>query len=173
MSHKALQPSEYHPFYLPYIQKVSENTSVIQGLKDSHNAFLKVISPLTDEALNVSYAPGKWTIKEIIGHLCDSERIFANRVLRIARHDKTDLPGFDEALFAANSNAATRTKDSLLAEFSTVRGGSILLFQSLEDSWYTNTGTIDGNNISVRAIGYIMSGHQLHHLEVIKSKYLK
>ncbi|MBU2527130.1 MAG: DinB family protein [Bacteroidetes bacterium] len=173
MSHTALQPSEYHAFYLPYIQKVNENASVIQGLKDSHNAFLEIISPLSDDALNVSYAPGKWTIKEIIGHLCDSERIFANRVLRFARHDKTDLPGFDETLFAVNSNAASRTKDSLLAELSTVRGGSILLFQSLEESWYTNTGTIGGKNMSVRALGYIMSGHQLHHLEVIKSKYLK
>ncbi|MDT8413804.1 MAG: DinB family protein [Flavobacteriaceae bacterium] len=173
MSHTALQPSEYHPFYLPYIQKVNENISVIQALKDSHNAFLEIISPLSDDALNMRYAPGKWTIKEIIGHLCDSERIFANRILRFARFDKTDLPGFDEDLFAANSNAATRTKDSLLAEFSTVRGGSILLFQSFQETWYTNIGTIGGNNMSVRALGYIMSGHQLYHLEVIKSRYLK
>lgn len=164
---------EYHPFYASYIQKVDASLSIVEGLQKAKENFLDLISPLTDEQLMYRYAEGKWSIKEIISHLTDGERIFGARALRIIRNDQTDLPGFDEDLLARESKSDLRDKSSLIEEFVAVRQASVLLFNSVLPEHLTRTGTISGNLISVRALGYIIIGHQLHHLQVIKDKYLK
>ena len=118
------------------------------------------------------YAEGKWTIKDIILHLIDAERIFAYRALRIARNDKTALPGFEENDYVVAANANNRGYESLLAEYETVRNVSISLFETFTSEELLRLGTASNNSVSVRAIGYIMLGHELHHKNVILERYL-
>lgn len=172
MSTPIVPGNEYHPFYAAYIQKVDPKFTIEEGLQNALEDFLDTINPLTDKELMHRYAEGKWSIKEIISHLADGERIFCARALRIARNDKTDLPGFDEDLLAKESGADFRDKSSLVEEFFAIRQASILLFKSLSSEHLLRCGNIGGNTISVRALGYIMIGHQLHHLQVIKDRYL-
>ena len=113
---------------------------------------------------------GKWTIKEILGHI---ERICAYRALRFARNDATELPGFDQDLFARNSGANQRDMTDLLSEFVTVRQSTITLFNSLDDLALMRTGVADGNQVSVRALAYHIAGHELRHVSIIKERYLK
>lgn len=173
MTIKHLNPSEYHPFYAAYIQKVDTSLNIVKGLQKAEEEFLELLKPISEDKMMHRYAEGKWSIKEIVSHLTDGERIFGARALRIARNDQTDLPGFDEDLLARESGADLRDKNALIDEFFTVRKASISLFNSFRPEYLTRTGTIGGNTISVRALGYIMTGHQLHHLQVIKEKYLK
>lgn len=173
MTIKHLNPKEYHPFYAAYIQKVDTSLSIVDGLCKAEDEFFELLKPLSEEKMMHRYAEGKWSIKEIVSHLADGERIFGARALRIARNDQTDLPGFDEDLLARECGADFREKNALIEEFFTVRKASISLFNSFRPEYYTRTGSISGNMISVRALGYIMIGHQLHHLQVIKDKYLK
>ena len=123
--------------------------------------------------MNYRYAEGKWTIKEIIGHLIDAERIFAYRMLRFARKDATDLPGFDENEYVPASEANERSIHGLLEEFTTVRAGTFSLWRSLTNEMLQRSGTVNGNRLSVRALAYITCGHEIHHLAVIKERYLK
>ena len=118
------------------------------------------------------YALEKWTIKDIILHLIDAERIFTYRALRIARNDKTELPGFEENDYVVTANANNREYESLLAEYETVRNASISLFETFTSEDLFRLGTASNNSVSVRAIGYILLGHELHHKNVILERYL-
>jgi hypothetical protein len=118
------------------------------------------------------YAEGKWTIKEIIQHIIDTERIFAYRALRISRNDQTPLPGFDENDFANNTAAQTRGLQDLLTEFSAVRHSNLLLFKSFSDEQLLQVGIASEHSISVRAIGFILIGHQKYHQKVFEERYL-
>jgi Mycothiol maleylpyruvate isomerase N-terminal domain. len=118
------------------------------------------------------YAPGKWSIRDVIGHIADSERIFAYRALRIARHDKTPLASFDENDYAAVAGFDGRTLADVGAELASVRSGTITLFRSMNAETLALTGTASGKPISVRALAFIILGHERHHLNVIKAKYL-
>lgn len=117
------------------------------------------------------YAPGKWTVKEIIQHLIDSERIFNYRALRIARNDKTPLPGFEENEYVPESKANKRTVDNLLYELDIVRKSTVILFESFDEVMLKREGKCFNKNISVLAIGFVISGHTIHHIDVIKNKY--
>lgn len=119
------------------------------------------------------YAPGKWTAKDIIQHLIDAERVFSYRALRFARNDKTLLPGFEENEYAATAEASKRTMDDLLNEYYLVRDSSIKLFRSFNDEMLMREGIIPSGNVSVLAIGFIMPGHTIHHLNVIKERYFR
>ena len=118
------------------------------------------------------YAPGKWTINEIIQHITDNERVQAYRALRIARNDKTPLPGYDENLFAANVQPAGRSLDDLLEEFAVVRKSNIILFENFSDEVQQRTGVCNNATIPVLALGFVLVGHQLHHASIIREKYL-
>lgn len=120
---------------------------------------------------NKVYEIGKWTVKDILQHLIDCERIFCYRALRIARNDKTPLPGFDENEYIPEAKTERRTIDELLTELDTVRRTGILLFNSFDDEMLLRTGMCSGKNISVLAIGFTIAGHFLHHVNVIKEKY--
>jgi hypothetical protein len=118
------------------------------------------------------YAPDKWTLKEILGHLCDDERIFAYRALCIARGDTRELPGFDENDYMAGSNFETRSLANLIDEYRIVRAASIALFDSLSEEAWLRRGIVNGYEASVRGLVFHVAGHELHHLRTIKEKYL-
>jgi hypothetical protein len=166
-----LNPSEFAPFYKNYITELGD-VDLIETLTDSHNLLVEIIRKLPEEKLNYSYAKGKWTIKEMLQHLMDTERIMSYRALRFSRNDQTEIPGFDEDFYVENSNGRTRTKESLQNEFSLVRNSTIALFNSFSDKMITKTGNANNNKMSVRALGFIISGHQMHHLKVLQEKYL-
>ena len=115
---------------------------------------------------------GKWTIKELVQHIIDAERVLSYRALRFARRDATDLAGFEEDDYVKNSNGDTRDYNDLLVEFSAVRNATILLFNSFTDEALQRIGSASGSIISVRALGFIISGHLQHHLTIIKERYI-
>jgi hypothetical protein len=129
---------------------------------------IKLMKALEDQV----YQPGKWTIKDIIQHVIDSERILAYRALRFARKDQTLLPPFDGNLFTASANAASRTLESVLDEYTDVRRGTISLFRSFSNEMLLQEGICSGFLVSVLALGYIIAGHQLHHTKIIRERYL-
>ncbi len=168
---KNLQSNEFAPYYENYIKLVPEQ-DIVKGLlkqKEEMLHFFKTIPVFKHE---FQYALEKWTIKDIILHLIDAERIFTYRALRIARNDKTELPGFEENDYVVTANANNREYESLLAEYETVRNASISLFETFTTDDLLRLGMASNNSVSVRAIGYIMLGHELHHKNVILERYL-
>lgn len=169
----SLNTDEYASFYQPYISAaLATNLSLTALLEDSKIQLLKTLQGLSPQQIDFRYAEGKWSVKEILQHLIDAERIFSYRALRFARFDKTDLPGYDENLFAANSYCDERDFKTMLEEFNIVRQSSVMLFKSFNEMALLNKATCNNNQMSVRAIGFAISGHQLHHLQVIKERYL-
>ena len=166
------ESSEYPAYSEPYIAKVP-NGDLIKIMQATHRETQAYIGALTDEQVQYRYAEGKWSIKEIIGHLSDAERIFAYRALRFARKDTTDLSGFDENVYVPASNAHNRSIFELLAEFTVVRAATLALLSSFTDEMLLQRGTANGKAVSVRALAYIICGHEMHHLAVIKERYIK
>ncbi|MBJ7882691.1 DinB family protein [Gelidibacter salicanalis] len=166
-----LKPDEYHPYYQPYVSKVGQG-NVLDILKNNSELVSSFLNTIDQGKLGFRYAEGKWTIKEIVLHLIDTERIFAYRALCIARKDKTDLPGFDQDAYVVNSQADTRSIKSLLWEYSTVRSATVSLFESFDNQAWMHSGVSSENRLSVRAIAFIIVGHENHHLEIIKARYL-
>ena len=129
------------------------------------------IGSLPSEKLEYRYAAGKWTPKDILLHLADSERIFQYRILRFARHDSTGLQGFEENDYALAACANDRSLESLTAEYKSVRASTITLLESLHDAHWHRTGVANGTPVSVSAIAYAMAGHELHHLRILRERY--
>lgn len=159
-------------FYHNYVNLASGDD--LNLLLDQHregcHAFFDAIP---EERWDYRYAEGKWSIKELVQHLIDAERIFGYRALRFARKDATPLPGFDENIYAPASKADRRTKSNLLEEMIIVNASSAVLFGSFEEEMLESEGTANGHSISVRAIGFVIVGHALHHAKVIRERYLK
>ncbi len=166
-----LNNNEFATFYKNYITELGE-VDLLEILNQSSVQLIELISNLTEEKLNYSYAKGKWTIKEMLQHLIDTERILSYRALRFSRNDLTNIPGFNEDFYVENSNGKTRSKKSLLNEFSLVRNSTIALFNSFSDKMLTKIGTANNSEMSVRALGFVITGHQMHHLKVLQEKYL-
>ena len=165
--------NEYAPYYKNYIQQIENNgKSIVANLEISQKEFEELLSDLSEEKQLYAYENGKWTVKEVVQHIIDTERVFCYRALRFARNDKTALPGFDQDLFVGNVDANKRNWTDLLAEMSIVRQGTILLFKSFSEESLLRIGEGSGKNMSVRAIGFLCSGHQVHHLNVLKERYL-
>lgn len=165
--------NEYAPYFEQYINLVSKKEkSIIIQLKNSQKKFEDILRILPLEKGNYAYAEGKWTLNELIQHIIDTERIFCYRALCFARNDKTELPGFDQDKFVNNDNANDRNYYDLLDEMATLRKSTIQLYKSFSDEALLRLGIASGNEISVRALGYLFSGHQLHHLNVVKERYL-
>lgn len=168
---KNLQENEYAPYQMNYIKLVSEQ-NILKGLinqKEEMIHFYKSISVFKQE---YKYAENKWTIKDLILHLIDAERIFAYRALRIVRNDVTALPGFEENDYVNSANANEREFESLLQEYGNVREATISLFESLSDADLLKLGTASNASVSVRGIGYCILGHELHHKNIIIERYL-
>lgn len=166
-----MDKNEYAPYFETYIKLVKNKNLTTDFTTQMVNckSFFESI-PL--DKLDFRYQPEKWSIKDIILHIIDCERIFQYRALRIARNDATPLPGFEEDDYANEANAASRTLESLLNEYSSVRKATISLFETFSDKQLLKTGTASNKEISVRAIGTIIMGHELHHINIIKERYL-
>ena len=162
--------SEYATFYTRYIRSVPDG-DLLSHLRDNGRELERVLRPLSEERAAFRYAEGKWSIRDIVGHLIDAERIFAYRALRMARGDTAPLAGFDENAYAAASNADARRLADLLEELRSVREASVLLFASFPADAWLRTGTASGQPVSVRALAYITLGHAMHHLQVLRERY--
>lgn len=171
MNSNQLPIDEYSKFNATYIQAL-ENVELFEELEISLHDFIKFIQNIPLDKFDYTYAQGKWTIKEIIQHIIDAERIFGYRALRISRNDKTPLPGFNENDYITNTNAKNRSIQDLLTEFSAVRHSNLILFKSLSDEQLARIGTASDNQISVRAIGFLIIGHLKHHQKVFQERYL-
>lgn len=167
-----LSPNEYANFYANYIASVSNEYTLVEELEISIHRFIKFVQDIPMDKFDYRYAEGKWTIKEIIQHLIDAERIFAYRALRFARYDATVLSGFDEDYYVLNSTANQRSIMELLTEYSAVRHTSLLLFKSFNNEQLLYSGIASNNNISVRALGFVIIGHQNHHQKIFEKRYL-
>lgn len=158
-------------YYHKYIEQVNAD-GVMEALEQHRQFFDHYLENLPPAKWEYAYAPGKWTIKEVVQHIIDSERIFAYRALRIARKDPTPLPGFDENMFALNARAKKRKTSELVDEFSIVRNSSLALFRSFDDDQIKSIGVANEQPISVEGIGFIIAGHGLHHVNIINERYL-
>lgn len=166
-----LSDNEYAPFYGAYITSLGD-VDLRSVLKSSLKDFKTTIKKLPKEKLTYQYAENKWTIKELIQHIIDTERILSYRALRFSRNDATDLPGFDEDWYVENSNGNIRPINELIEEFKQVRKATLSLFKSFSPEMLEKTGSANGSDMTVRALGFIIAGHQIHHLKVIKEKYI-
>ncbi len=169
MIHKP-QTDEYAPFYNTYVSKVLDE-DVVELLEQLQESTYTLFSNLSEEKANYAYAEGKWTMKQALGHMIDAERTFAYRLLCFSRNH-IELPGFDQDVYIDNSNFNDRTIQSLAAEFKTTRASNLYLIRALTDEQLNRRGIASGNAISVRALIYILAGHELHHLDIIKERYL-
>src|SRR5215213_3433038 len=165
------EKGEYAEYYERYISLVEE-TDIVAVLENQHAELLDFFQKITEEKAHFAYAADKWTIKEVIGHLSDGERIFAYRALRISRADKTPIEGFEQDGYIENSNFNNTPLSELAAELLYLRQANLIFFKSLPDQSWLRTGTASENSVSVRALAYIMAGHIRHHLKILNERYL-
>ncbi|MGC1631267.1 MAG: DinB family protein [Gelidibacter sp.] len=166
-----LDSDEYNSYYQPYIDNV-EDIELLDALKRNRKLVVSFIKNIDKNKISYRYAEGKWSVKEIFIHLIDTERVFAYRALCIARNDKTELSGFDQDGFVSHSYADNRNIDDLLSEYETVRMATISLFASFNQEVLTARGIANHSSLSVRAAAFIIVGHENHHLQIIKARYL-
>ena len=160
---------EFAPYYGKYIEKVgADPMAVLESLTASTPRLLALVSA---EQAEFRYAEGKWSVKEVIGHLSDAERVFAYRALRIGRADTTDLAGFDENAYVPAGRFGARTLADLIVEFASVREASLTLFRSFDAEAIGRRGTANGQPVTVRALLAILAGHEQHHVGLLKSRY--
>lgn len=158
-------------WYHGYVNRVKEE-DLHKAIKGNTQHALHVLRSIPEDRWSHRYAQGKWSIREMIQHIIDTERIFSYRALCIARGEKASLPGFDETSYGAVSKADRRSKEELLAEFETVRRSIEQLYESFDDEQLAAVGVANNNPMSVNAIGFIIPGHMQHHLNVLKERYL-
>ena len=163
--------SKVASFYHNYINLVTHD-DIVTAFKTETPKLIKFIDGISASKQDYRYADGKWSIKELLQHMIDAERIFCSRALRFARKDTTPLSGFDENNYAANAKTENRKWDELVDEFKTVRKASEYMFCSFDEEQLNSTGISSNNSISVLAIGYIVVGHALHHTNILKERYL-
>ncbi len=161
---------EYNSYYQKYIDLVPPG-DVLELLRQQLDDLPAWLGHLTEDEAAHRYAPGKWSIREMVGHLSDTERIFGYRALRISRNDATPLAGFDENAYVEQANAEQRTLEDLLHEWQDVRRASISLFRGMSEAMFARVGTANNAPISVRALVYITAGHLRHHVVILRERY--
>ncbi len=167
-----ITPDEYAPYQEAYIQLVDSDYSLLEKLEISVHNLVHFVREIPMDKYDYRYAEGKWTIKDILQHLIDSERVFAYRALRFSRNDTTPLPGFDENSFADHAHGNDRSINELLTEMSALRHANIMMFKSFNQEDMLKKGTASGYTVSVRAFGFLLIGHQNHHIKIFKERYL-
>ncbi|WP_303311692.1 DinB family protein [Hymenobacter sp. BT730] len=163
---------QYAPYYETYVRLIPAGTNPLVLLEQQPRELRQLLQPLTEEQGQFAYAPGKWSIKESLVHMIDTERIFAYRALRIARGDQQPLPGFEQNDYVPASGANARSMADILEEYDTVRAASLSLLRSFQPDALERMGTASNNPVSVRALAYIMAGHEAHHLQLLRERYL-
>ncbi len=171
MKASELKTTEYAPFYATYISKVGD-APLLQLLEEGKAHSLQLFQSIPENKHAYRYAAGKWSIKEVLQHIIDTERVFAYRALRISRGDTTPLPGFEQNGFNDAAKADRRSLADLIAEYQAVREANIQLFRSMTDDMLLLEGTASGYNVSTRAIGFMIVGHEKHHVGIVMERYL-
>jgi DinB superfamily len=162
---------EYAPYYEKYIALVPEG-DIVTTLTKQLDTTLTLLREIDETQAGKRYAPDKWSIKELLGHVIDTERIFGYRALRFARNDQTPLAGFEQDDYVRSANFDARRFADLTKEFELVRRNTIELFNSLNDEGWSKRGTANNVEVSVRALAYITAGHAAHHVQILKTRYL-
>jgi hypothetical protein len=165
------QPNDYASFYEKYVSLVP-GTDILGTLEAQRMLTSQLLGARSEREGNFRYAPDKWTVKEVVGHLIDSERVFAYRAMRIGRNDKTPIEGFEQDDYVKNGSFNDRTLEDLAEEFDLVRGCTLALFLGLNGDAWSRRGSANKNEVTVRALAYIIAGHELHHRRVLEEKYL-
>ncbi|HEY3155522.1 MAG TPA: DinB family protein [Candidatus Eisenbacteria bacterium] len=163
-------PDEFFEYYGKYIDLVPGDDAR-PVLRDQIEDTVRLLAPLDESKALHRYAPGKWSVKEVVGHLLDSERVFAYRALRMGRGDATPLPGFDEKAYVPAGLFDSRPLADIVHEFESVRAASLALFRGLDHEALLRRGTANGNTVSVRALAWILAGHELHHRGLLVERY--
>lgn len=163
--------NEYAEFYAGYVSLVEE-TDISAALLNQTNDLQQLFAEISEEKGDYRYAVGKWSVRELLGHVVDGERVFSYRALRISRGDETPLAGFEENFYVANSNFSNIKLADTLEEFSLLRQSNVLFFKNLTDEMWGKSGTASGATISVRALAYVMVGHLRHHVNILRERYL-
>lgn len=164
-------PSEYNPYFETYIGKVPDSP-VLETLSVQLREFTALLASIGEGNAGHRYAPGKWSVAQVVGHVVDTERIFGTRALAIARGEKAALPSFEQDKYVEQGNFDARTIGDLSEEFEHLRRSHLVLFRSFDDSTWLRRGTAGGNEVSVRAIAWIVAGHLIHHAQVLREWYL-
>ncbi|MGA7906723.1 MAG: DinB family protein [Candidatus Sulfotelmatobacter sp.] len=164
------EAGEYAPYYDRYISLVA-GTDILATLEDQRRGMMLLLSGRNEADGDFRYAPGKWTAKEVLGHVCDSERVFAYRALRIARADASPMEGFEQDDYVRNGPFARRQLSDLIEEYIAVRRATLSLLRNLEEAAWTRRGVANKNEVTVRALAYIIAGHELHHRRLLEEKY--
>jgi len=167
---KRPEASEFAEYYGKYIAK-APGTDVSGILESERQQMARLFAGRSERDGNFRYAPDKWTVKEVLGHVIDAERIFTYRALRIARGDETPLPSFEQDDYVKNGGFSARTLADLVEEFDAVRGASISLFRSFDEAAWGRRGTASQKQVTVRALGFITAGHQIHHRMILEENY--
>lgn len=165
------QPGDYPPFYQPYLDRVPEG-DIVELLTQAKAEMLVFLQTLPPDKWDHRYAEGKWSIREVMLHIIDAERIFTYRALRIARNDQTPLPGFDQDKYVPASNATNRSWDSIIREYMAVREATIQLFKYFIPEMWQNSGIASNKPITTLALAHITYGHERHHFIIMKDRYL-
>ena len=167
---KRPQPDEYGSFYKTYIDKAKDD--VLAELEEQLLSFSSFLKSIPSDKENFAYAEGKWTVKEVLGHIIDTERIMAYRLMRVARNDDTPLPGFEENSYVQNAHFSSQDFTTMIDEFKAVRNDNLCLFKSLSEEELDRRGIASNLPVSVRSLLFIIAGHLNHHIAVIKERYL-
>lgn len=165
------EASEYAPYYGKYVSLVPEG-DILATLAEQMEATQRLLSGIDEGHAGFRYAEGKWSIKELVGHVIDAERIFAYRALRIARNDATPLAGFDQDPYIENASFDAYPLSELARELEMVRAANLLMFKHLSPEAWRRRGTASDAEVTVRAVAFIMAGHEKHHMEILRTRYL-
>ncbi|KAA3438268.1 DinB family protein [Rufibacter hautae] len=165
-------PGEYNEYFERYIQNISDQADILELLQKQRQEVVQLFGRVSEGEANFAYEPGKWSVKELLGHMNDTERIMAYRALCVARGEQNPLPGFDENTYVAHAFFKDRTINGLLAEHNTVREATISLFDSLPEVSLTRLGNANGSPVTPAALAFIIAGHERHHLNILKERYL-
>ena len=163
-------PNEYATFYEKYVSLVP-GKDIVPILEAQRLQMLQLFAARSERDGNFRYAPDKWTVKEVLGHVCDTERIFAYRLLRIARADRTPLPGFEQDDYVRSAGSGNRTLADLAAEFGAIRAATLALCRPLTAEAWARSGTASNNEVTVRALAFIIAGHEHHLRSILEERY--
>ena len=172
MKSSELKKEDFNPYYAPYIASLGD-VRLVETLKKQLENFPSFISSIPEDKFHYTYDEGKWTIAQVLVHILDTERVFQYRALRFARNDKTPLPGFDQDMFVSESKAEDWSREELIENYRIVRKSTISLFEKFSEKDLRKVGIASDSPMSVAAIGFICCGHQKHHRNIIRERYLK
>lgn len=170
---RAPGPDEHAPYYARYVSLVPQGADVLDALERQGRDTAALLRSLPPERATFRYAPGKWSIAESAGHVADAERVFSYRALRFARGDATPLPSFEQDGWVDASGHGHRPLASLADELEVVRGATLALLRPLDAEAWTRGGTASGHHVTVRALAWIIAGHELHHVGILRERYLR